>query len=246
MKKSFLAALLLCMILLSACGKTVKKESAKNLEFPGLTWGMTPQEVMEAFQTAKEDVLLYEESSLTVSFGIPDIEVFGQKTKRVFFSFVDFSSFEHMPAKGEGEEEGHRLCRIWAEYPQDTDMKPVKEKMEQAYGTTIPEVYPFDRQIGIGEEQVMRMEPWKESELVKYWGSSTLTDVIPEKDIETYQTYWKFCRDGLNDENWDFFKDNARMVTVIYADQEAESGKGVEWDAHNLAVFEELQKYVKK
>lgn len=245
MKKGLCAVLLLGMILLTACTNTRKTEQAKNLEFPGLTWGMTPEEVLEVFQTEKEDSLLYNENSLIVGFGIPDIELFGQKAKRVFFTFVDFSSFENMPKKEDIKEEGRRLCRIQAEYSQDTDMKPVKEHMEQTYGATISEYYPFDKWMGSNGEY-MRLQPWKESESVKYWGSSTLENTIPENDLEAYQTYWKYCRDGLNDENWDFFKEHARMVSVIFSDQEGETGKGLEWDAHNLAVYQVLTGQMEK
>ena len=59
-------------------------------------------------------------------------------------------------------------------------------------------------------------------------------------------TYWKNCREGLNDDNWDFFKDHAKMVSVIFSDQEGETGKGLEWDAQNLAVYEELNAQIAK
>lgn len=239
MKKGFWAVLLLGMLLLSACSKTEEKEQAENLEFPQLTWDMTPEDVLKVFQTTKEDALLYDENNVTTSFGIADLDIFGQKAERVFFNFIDFSSFEQMPKQGEGTQ---LLCRIRAYYPQDTDLQPVKEKMEQVYGAMVPEYYPFDRKMSLENDSAMRMEPLKESETVRYWGSSTLGDFLAEHDLEMYKKYWKYCRDGLNDENWDFFKDHARMVSVIFSDQEGEEGKGLEWDAHNFAVYQVLNK----
>ena len=88
-KKRLLAILLLGMVFLCACTKTEKKAQAENLEFPGLTWDMTPEDVLKAFQTAKEDTEFYEENDLTTSFGITDIDVFGQQAERVFFYFID-------------------------------------------------------------------------------------------------------------------------------------------------------------
>ncbi len=236
-KKRLCIVLLLCMFFLCACGKPKEKDEAADLEFPGVTWDMTPDDVLEAFQTAKEDALLYEENNATTSFGIADIELFGLKAERVFFNFIDFSSFDQMPQQGKGK---YQLCRIQAYYPQDADLKPVKEKAEQAYGATVSEYYPFNGWMDPENEKTMKLEPWKETESVQYWGSSILGDVLSEKDIETYQKNWQYCRDGLNEENWDFFKDHARMVSVIFSDQEAEGGKGMEWDAHNLAVYNVL------
>lgn len=92
----------------------------------------------------------------------------------------------------------------------------------------------------------MRLQPWKESESVKYWGGSVLEYILPENHLETYKMYWRYCRNGLNDENWDFFKKHARMVSVIFSDQEGETGKGLEWDAHNLAVYQVLTGQMEK
>lgn len=86
----------------------------------------------------------------------------------------------------------------------------------------------------------MNLKPLPKSDSVQYWGGSVLGDVLSENDLETCQTYWKNCRRGLNEENWDFFKDHARMVSVIFSDQESELGKGVEWDAHNFVVHQIL------
>lgn len=238
-KKNLWTVLLLCMAFLCACGKTENKEQAKNLEFPGLTWGMTPEDVMNAFQTTKENTVLYDENSFTTSFGIEDMDVFGQKAERVLFNFIDYASFAQLPGQEEGKQ---RLCQIRVYYPQDADIDPVKEKMEQTYGATVSEYYPFDRQIDPENNPSIRLEPWKESESLQYWGSSILGDVLSENDLETYKTSWKNCRDGLNEDNWEFFKDHAKMVSVIFSDQEGEVGKGLEWDAHNLVVYQVLNR----
>ncbi|MCI8892789.1 MAG: hypothetical protein HFH34_15940 [Eubacterium sp.] len=116
--------------------------------------------------------------------------------------------------------------------------------MDKAYGATVSEYYPFYQ--GLEDDATIRMEPVKESESLKYWSSSTLADVLAKDDLEDYKTYWKNCREGLNDDNWDFFKDHAKMVSVIFSDQEGETGKGLEWDAQNLAVYEELNAQIAK
>ena len=126
-KKRRFAVLLLCTVFLCACGKAEKKALADNLEFPPLAWGMTPEEVLNAFQTAKEHTVLYDENKLTTSFGISDIEVFGQQAERVLFSFIDYASLSKMPGQEEGE---HRLCQIGVYYPQDAELTPVKEKLQ--------------------------------------------------------------------------------------------------------------------
>ena len=236
-KKRFLAILLLCTVFLCACGKSEEKTQTENLEFPKLAWDMTPEDVMKAFQTAKEHTILYDENNLTTSFGITDIDVFGQQAERVFFSFIDFASLSKMPGQNAGKQ---RLCRIQAYYPQDADLTPVKKHLEQAYGTTVSEYYPFSATEPVVPQDTMNLKPVKQSESLQYWGSSILGDALSENDLEACQTYWKNCRRGLNEENWDFFKAHARMVSVIFSDQEGEQGKGVEWDAHNLAVYQAL------
>lgn len=122
----------------------------------------------------------------------------------------------------------------------------MKEKMEQAYGASVAEYYPFSRYMNPENDWSMSLDPVKESESLQYWGSSTLGDVLSEDDSDTYKTYWKYCRDGLNEENWDFFKDHARMVSVIFSDQDGEAGKGLEWDAHNFAVYQVLSRQMEK
>lgn len=238
-KKSLWAILLLSMVFLCACTKSEKKAQAENLEFPGLSWDMTPEDVLKTFQTSKEDTELYEENDLTTSFGITDIDVFGQQAERVFFYFIDYASLGKMPQQ---EALKQRLCRIMAYYPQDADLTPVKEKIEQAYGATVSEYYPFSSTMISENNWTMNQEPLKESESLQYWGSGILGDVLSESDSETDLTYWKNCRRGLNEENWEFFKDHARMVSVIFSEQELEQGKGVEWDAHNFAVYQVLNK----
>lgn len=242
-KKVLWMALLLCMVIFSACAEKKEKDTqqVQNLEFPGLTWDMTPDDVLKKFEMVKEDAVLYDENDRTTSFGIQDLEVFGLKAERVLFNFIDYSSFENMPAQGEGK---RRLCQILVFYPQDADLKPVKENMDKAYGATVSEYYPFYQ--GLEDDATIRMEPVKESESLKYWSSSTLVDVLAKDDLEDYKTYWKNCREGLNDDNWDFFKDHAKMVSVIFSDQEGETGKGLEWDAQNLAVYEELNAQIAK
>lgn len=238
-KKIFLCMICVLSIFLCACTKTEEKTQSENLEFPELTWDMTPEDVLKVFQTEKENTIFYNESNLTTSFGITDINVFGQQTERVLFSFVDFASLSKMPGLKAGKQ---RLCRIMAYYPQDADLTPVKKNLKQAYGATISEYYPFSSKMISENDWSMRLEPLKESESLQYWGGNMLTDVLSEDDLKACQAYWKNCRHGLNDENWNFFKDHARMVSVIFSDQESEEGKGVEWDAHNFAVYQVLKK----
>ncbi len=238
-KKSFLTVLMLCTFFLCACTKTEKKTQAKNLEFPALTWDMTPEDVLKALQTEKENTVIYDKNDLTTSFVITGINVFGQQTERVLFSFADFASLSKMPGLDTGKQ---RLCRIMAYYPQDADLTSVKKNLEQAYGATVSEYYPFSSKMISENDWFMRLEPLKESASLQYWSGNMLTDVLSEGSLKTCQTNWKNCRQGLNDENWDFFKDHARMVSVIFSDQDSEEGKGVEWDAQNFAVYQALNK----
>ncbi|MDE7273770.1 MAG: hypothetical protein K2N95_12040 [Lachnospiraceae bacterium] len=221
------------IMLLCACGQP---ELNSDLEFPKISWDMTPEEVLKAYGISREEAALYEEGEQEIRLRLDNVELFGQTAEHVFINFADFSGNEDLAEK----KEIYKLYEIKAYYEQSSDMKAVKDKLDQAYGSTIPAYYHF---MPLTLDQ-MREDAYKESDNAKYWGNSLLKDVIPEEHLEAYKEQWKFYQIGLNDDNWDFFKDNARMVVVIMADNEGENGKAISWNAKNLAVYHTISSQI--
>lgn len=232
-KKGLWVFLIVFSILLSACGQS---ERNRGLEFPKTAWDMTPEQVLKAYGISKEEAALYEEGEQGLRLRLDNVELFGQTAEHVFMSFADFSDNEKLA----GDEAGYTLYGINAYYADGSYMEVVEEELAQAYGMKISEYYHFTP-LTLDE---MRQDAYKESDDVRYWGSSFLKDVIPPAYSGEYKELWKSYQSGLNDGNWDFFKDNARMVVVTMTDQEGENGKAVSWNAKNLAVYSALHSQI--
>lgn len=226
LRKISLLFILICIMTFGACGKS---DIEKNLEFPKTTWEMTLEEVMEAYGISKDEAALYEEGERSVRIRLDDVELFGQKAQYIFLSFADFSCKEDF----EKNQEKYILYGVHVLYNENSDMDIVKKELEKAYGDTIPEYYHFT----LLKQDQMRQDAYKESDSVKFWGSSFLKDIIPAEQSDEYRDYWKFYQGGLTDDNWDFFKDNSRMVVVTLSDNEGELGKSVSWNAMNYAIY---------
>lgn len=172
-KSSFTVALIVAMFLLLFAGCThsaepITPESA--LAFPGTQWNMTPEQLIKALCLKKGEYQVFEipygksddASGPEGIYGIhvTDMEVFG-KNGQVGFRFLDFT--------GSGN---YGLVYIVVEYPEDTDMKAVKDAMIKAYG----EPSPYDSAHN-GTDYRKHVTFWN-SEVTEY-------DVLSQKQIQT-------------------------------------------------------------
>ena len=89
------------------------------LEYPGLEWGMTAEEVISSLNINEEQVSKRESDCLTVK----DLTLFGYPLKGVKFYF---STTDGPYANG--------LCSITAYFTEDTDMTLVRSAMYKIYG----------------------------------------------------------------------------------------------------------------
>lgn len=133
MKRRFLLSVVVLIILslcLSACSKEqiLSVDDPALLEFPGLKWNSSIEEVKDNLNLKEEQILWdemnqdegaeYENWYLVVS----DIHFFGLKAERARFIFVRYP----------GNDYG--LMNIQLEFPEGTDANTLKSAMQEVYG----------------------------------------------------------------------------------------------------------------
>lgn len=77
----------------------------------------------------------------------------------------------------------------------------------------------------------------KESETVRVWGSSKLSQVLDKETFHQYRKAWLPPHMEIQEETWAQFRENARLVTGEWVNLPGEGGKMVHFDAYNLAVY---------
>lgn len=123
-------AVLVCVILLISCATNPKASKPKVddptlLEFPGIKWGATPEEVKTALGVTEEQISNEDEDSLTVT----DITLFGEEVTGAGFLF----------RADPGQEV--RLYRIIAYLAEDADMDKMRETLTEVYGKDVGEYF---------------------------------------------------------------------------------------------------------
>ena len=93
------------------------------LEFPGVKWGMTPEEVKAALGVADEQIIGEGASGNRWRLRVQNITLFGEKVTMGEFHFVSFS--DNTP---------YALSDVDLYYPDETDMDAVKEALTNTYG----------------------------------------------------------------------------------------------------------------
>lgn len=214
----FAATLLLC-----SCSK---KENMDHLEFPKTTWGMSMEETLDAYEITKEDTSNYDVTSSSSSFMIEGLELFGEKTAKIIFGFLDLDCKEELV-----------LSQVKVMYPDHTDMNHVLEEMQKKYGETVSEISVFDLHQIMGDG-MLEMK-YTESEQLKIWAGGSVMEYIPENESEAYRDLWKKYQRGLNDENWDTFMKNARMVHIFLG--EHEESNSLQFYAYNVTAYHKVK-----
>lgn len=162
------------------------------LEYPGLSWGMSVDEVLDAMDLDREDIA-YESTDITEE-GVSqnhweyimlyqDLELLGQKASAVFFTFRDYSMTG----------ENYVLTAVDACYPDGTDgemadIAALAEKLTELYGERSPEYSSAYWNFSAGEPRI-ETRAYEEDEYV--WNSElTAFDVMtPEQQEALYQTH---------------------------------------------------------
>ena len=234
--------ILLIALLLWACSD--KEVSNTDLNFPKLNWGMNWEDVMEEGGITKDyladDRAKTQYGSAYVAEGY---EVFGEKSDKTRFDFIDFGS----GTKG--------LTSVIVEYPDQADMSHVLEEMQKAYGSTVPEAVSYQLFNSLDDGALLE-DHYKESEHVKIWTDLSVGEAIPDGEEDEYKKIWQdqphssastSFQPGLNNESWDEFSSNAKMAMVLWLEDGQDvldSGNKLYFLAWNRNAYNEITRRI--
>lgn len=225
-KRIFIIFLIVAILLLLILFLFVKKEAVHDLEFPKTAWGISAEEIFDSYGISQADVSRSQEAGRGSMFTIEGKELFGEKTSEINFQFLDF-----------GDNGDMGLCYVRVIYPEGADMNHVLEKMREVYGKTVSDASIYEQNSALGNETI-HAKDYRESDVLKIWADRCIADFISEKESESCRNLWAFFQPGLNEENWGDFCETARMVTVLWNNDD---WKTLEFNAYNLCVYNELK-----
>ncbi len=209
----------LIVILLCSCASNKVND---NLEFPKTTWDMSRDEVMKAWNLTEEDLVDFEREDVIY---IKGYELFGEKTESINFQFYDF-----------GDEGAYELVQVLVSYPTDADMEHVSEEIQKVYGKPDPDMNFYYLYSAL--ESLSAYET-KEPGSVTNWGTGSIGDLIPVEEQEYYREQWESYQSGLNEDNWEEFKQNSRLERISLL---TDNGwNRVEFNAANQMIYETIK-----
>ncbi len=135
MKKFLLCILILVFLLFSITACTPNSAGSSSgsptelLNYPGLTWDMSPQEVTSALHL-REDQIQTRDDEPSFALGyVPEGEIFGLKPANIVFEFLNIDSEQ-------------KLYNVTVTYPEGSgeDIETIKTALEEYYGPLQEEV----------------------------------------------------------------------------------------------------------
>ena len=185
-------AVLLLILALSFVSCQSSEENT-YLEYGQIKWGMMPEEVLELLEVSLKDIVTQDVAEGVEYYLLENVEFCGEKTSQLALNFMDLG-YQEDAAEAVG------LVDIYAYYPENTDMEKVKKEMKRIYGDSIPEIYEY-RRSSISPEQIQE-DVIKESETVKVWGGSKLSQVLEEETFNQYRKAWIPSPMEMQEEIW--------------------------------------------
>lgn len=149
------------------------------LEFPGIKWGTTPEEVKAALNIKDEQIVVADQiginSDLMESFvlGVTDISIFGKDVHHAKFTFVRYTGYEKFGLEG-----------VELFYPNGTDMTAIGKTLTDIYGASGEALGITRYRISNGEVQSYlertSFTSNDSSDATKWWSSTAKgTEVLP-------------------------------------------------------------------
>ena len=182
MKKLF-ALLLTAALLLCACAAKPQSDPAK-LEYPGLPWGSSPEETLEALGLTQADIFQDAETPATealnfdvYTFQVKDLVMFDHKAVSAVFRFEDYT-----------QSGNYQLCEIRIYYPdgyhaEAVDRDAVQAELEAVYGPALEQYDTYYWNFG----EVSRTGNWP---TYPTWRSETTTfDLMTEEEVALFYEF---------------------------------------------------------
>ncbi len=237
---------LLFIFVLCSCGNSQESESSAEdpeLNFPKTTWNMSSPEVMDAYSVTEDDVNGYYSAGRSISFAIPDLEIFGEQSASAHFSFINLSlgASQNMQDFDEASADGKEvLASVTVAYPAGTDMEHVVKEMNQLYGKqSLSEISVFSLYDPLGTNTLYEQQE-KETDTQKVWGNDTVASRISPDQLSFFRENWPIYQSNMTEDDWETFSEKGRMVTILCSmDQKTPY---IQFEAYNLAVYHELEK----
>ena len=229
MKKGIAVTILSLLLsaVLTSCGN--EKDNG-SLAFPKTSWGMTVEEVLEAYGAAKEDASMWNEGEYGTAFALEGQEIFGEEASRVFFNFMAVGS------------EPQRLCVVSVEYPDDADMGKVWKEMRKSYGDSVSEITRYQPMTVIPGSLLETHTT--EAENVKLWGSNFVKQEVSQEQWDGYRTLWQGPVSlDVEEESWESFYENARLSEAYWSNGGGilSSENALYFEAYNLLVYNQMK-----
>ena len=154
--------LLLCL-LIGLCACSGKAETPDTMEFKGIPWNASVEEVCQALELEFDPAMWEEESERGGTLRLENWDAFGQTAQLVYFNFANFTDDPTVPPG---------LCEVHFFYTADCDQQALLDALRAEYG---PEAEEYVRYSSIdGESQT-----WVDNEQLKYWfPKMTLADTL--------------------------------------------------------------------
>lgn len=228
--KTTFILLTVTVALLFGCGR----EKNEYFELENTPWGMTMEETLKAYGIENTDDVMVLDGKYSAAFVLEDgREIFGVKTERIIFNFLDVTVSEKTP----------KLCQIVVDYPVDTDMDEVVKKMKRSFGNTTEKVFYYPIGESLMDDTVTPIE-FDADEKLTLWGSKTVAEVVPRAQAADYEKLWETPMGWLTPEQWTEFSQNASLVSVYGFNGSKtapmESEKGFRINAVNLLIYRNI------
>ena len=205
------AAIVLGLCLLAGlCGCSGEAEVSPAMEFQGIPWNSSPEEVCEALGLDM-DTLEREEDNYSVTLTARDVEAFGTAATLAQFRFFNFSL----------EEGGYcGLDQIHIVFPESADKEAVLAALTEAFGPEAQEYTQYDYITG-------RPRTYAKEEGISRWFSPTkLGNVLSEEERPAFRDLYLM---GLSDEDLASLMESEPVSIAIWTEDyygqiEAEHG----------------------
>lgn len=233
-------AVLVCVVTLISCAANPKLSEPKVddpslLEFPGIKWGATPEEVKEALGITKDQIISEEiDPKMPDSANGYDRYLLSATDLTLYEREVTYAYFQFRQAP----DDAFALERVLVMFTEDTDMEQLKEDLAGIYGPGSDEPYSFymyynnikrDHELIPHAEESLRYlanqdevlegvegNPFRDAladpdYMTHYWVTENGCSVIPEKVVE----YFKYMMAQPWNERETALQDDETMMAML-------------------------------